>query len=74
MKSDDWIPVSEKLPPKGEIVWVTIEYKNGRYMDTAEVVNDKGEGYSHSEAYIVSDFRREVVAWMRTPEPYEGPK
>lgn len=54
-----WIPVTERLPEKGGLYFVTKENEYGRYVATEWFYQDK----TWSTGW-------KVVAWMPMPKPY----
>ena len=62
-RSNDWIPVSERLPEKAKQVMCSD--KQGRVFTSAMThINSNGEP-SFGKHYG-------VIAWMPLPEPYKG--
>lgn len=60
----EWVPVTERLPEKGGLYFVTKENEYGRYVATEWFYQDK----TWSTGW-------KVVAWMPMPKPYmEGEK
>lgn len=60
-----WIPLSERLPKKGEQV-LCCNNKSSVFTSAVTYVSD--DGY----AYFGQHF--DVIAWMPLPEPYKGKK
>ena len=56
----EWVPVTERLPEKGGLYFVTKENEYGRYVATEWFYQDK----TWSTGW-------KVVAWMPMPKPYE---
>lgn len=56
----EWVPVTEKLPEKGGLYFVTKENEYGKYVATEWFYQDK----TWSTGW-------KVVAWMPMPKPYE---
>ena len=71
-----WIPCSERLPKKGEIVlvWMENRCEFGRISD--ERFDSDGIGWEwlqESGADYWADYWGEkIVAWMPLPQPYKG--
>ena len=55
-----WIPVSERLPDKGGLYFVTKENDYGKYVSTEWFYQDN----TWSTGW-------KVIAWMPMPKPYE---
>lgn len=71
-RTDDWIPVSERLPELEQIVLTTSEPLNTfqRDVDTARRTND---GWRWGDDSRVSSGWT-IVAWMPLPEVYKESK
>ena len=64
-----WIPVTERLPEKGDVVLITNKNGNVRYGQFRGV-DFEISGYQH---WIWKNNTYEVVlAWMELPKAYEG--
>lgn len=62
--SDDWIPVSERLPDKDNSYEVTVEYADGTRTTTTLWFDKDWEEWHHAEAT--------AIAWReRLPQPYK---
>lgn len=60
---DDWIPVSERLPEKDELVLVTV------WNDVITAWRNRYGGWESAEDMYG---KGDVTAWMPLPEPYKG--
>lgn len=63
-----WIPVTERLPKRDELVLVT--YKTSYKIDLCKYLDDGSENpwWSYMEGCVWND---DVIAWQPLPEPYE---
>lgn len=69
--TQDWIPVSEKLPEDNTLVLVTVKVGNrepkvrsGNYYMDGHFHIDNGDCWESRD--------KELLAWMPLPEPYKG--
>lgn len=71
-KVDGWIPVEERLPDFGEIVFVTYIglNSNKEFSGRMAFLNYNGDWYWNSDRYIAEIVRVKITAWMPLPEPY----
>jgi hypothetical protein len=60
-KTVEWIPVSEKLPEKDELVLVTV------WNDVVTAWRNRYGGWESAEDMYE---KGDVTAWMHLPEPY----
>lgn len=68
LKGQQWIPCSERLPKKGEVVLITNEkgnVKHGQYR--GYYPSDKVDWW-----WWKKNTTETVIAWMPLPEPYKG--
>lgn len=67
--AQQWVPASERLPENDDWVIVTILDESG---DTPWRYSDFGWYLKEANCWIVdAQQRKDVVAWMPLPEPYE---
>ena len=69
--TQEWIPVSKRLPKKGGWYLVTWEdqFKTVRRVAVSEFIEPKGlTDIGHFEGFALC----EIIAWMPLPEPYKG--
>ena len=84
-KQGEWIPCSERLPNKGEVVLVCMrienhkaEWEEQRSIEFGRISSDRydydGTGWewlNESGAdYWQADWNHSILAWMSLPEPY----
>ena len=71
-----WIPISEKLPPSGTKIIVTVIEHYRKELELRYPVYymehgyREGFGFYFGDSQLLSDVS-EVVAWMPMPKPYE---
>lgn len=66
-KTGKWIPVTERLPEKKEIVLITNNKGHVRCGQYQGVFDDKNYRWWWKHNTL-----EEVLAWMPLPEPYRG--
>ena len=72
-----WIPISEKLPPLGSCIIVTIKdgFRNRRELRYPvwyiEHSYSEGYGFYHGDDLLTPEYSP-VLAWMPIPNVYEG--
>lgn len=76
--NNGWIPVSEKLPPLGECIIVTVKEHYRKQLELRYPVYYLNKTYSPGYAFYFGDTNNillpdvsEVIAWMPIPKPYE---
>ena len=65
-----WIPVSERLPERNEIVLVS--YKTTNKVHMCKYLDDGSENPWWSYNDDCSAWNNVILAWMPLPPPYEG--
>ena len=72
-----WIPCSERLPEEEELCLVTVVGPDGKNVDYASFVTDRGYIDNHWDTdidWIEGDQNDwHVTAWMPLPEPFQPP-
>jgi len=74
----NWIPISEKLPPVGSCVIVTVKDHCRNQLELRYPVWYMEKTYEQGFAFYFGEIGNillpdvsEVIAWMPIPEPYE---
>jgi hypothetical protein len=74
----NWIPISEKLPPVGNCVIVTVKDHCRNQLELRYPVWYMEKIYGRGYAFYFGEIGNvllpnvsEVIAWMPMPEPYE---
>ncbi len=62
-----WIPVTERLPKRYELVLVTDKFG---LVDTARFIHD--DLMENDEWKVTNDETIDVIAWMPLPQPYKA--
>lgn len=65
----EWIPVTERLPKRGELVLVTYKTTNKIHLCKYFDDDSKNSWWSYVDDCCV--WNDEVIAWMPLPKPYE---
>ena len=66
-KFGEWVPVSKKLPPEGDLVIVTVEGVLGSYVHVG--IYYQGIWFDYRRRQLFDN--ESVIAWMPLPEPYK---